>query len=64
MKVPELRELNSAELAAKVATMEKDLFMLKFKHGIRQLDNTAKLSSLKKDIARVKTVIMQQKHNG
>lgn len=63
MKISELRELNSAELCVKVASMEKDLFMLKFQHGIRQLDNTAKLASLKKDIARVKTVIMQTKHN-
>lgn len=61
MKISELKSLSEHELISKVASMEKDLFMLKFQHGIRQLENTAKLSLLKKDIAKVNTVISQLK---
>lgn len=57
MKTSELNELSHSELVSKVAAMEKDLFKLKFQHGIRQLENTAKLPLLKQDIARVKTLI-------
>lgn len=60
MKISELRELSQGELVFKVEVMEKDLFKLKFQHGIRQLENTAKLPLLKQDIARVKTVISQK----
>jgi len=64
MKIAELHELSQGELALKVEALEKDLFKLKFQHGIRQLENTARLPLLKKDIARVKTVISQKRHNG
>lgn len=64
MKIAELHELSQGELALKVEALEKDLFKLKFQHGIRQLENTARLPMLKKDIARVKTVISQKQHNG
>jgi large subunit ribosomal protein L29 len=63
MKISELRELSQGELVFKVVVMEKDLFKLKFQHGIRQLENTAKLPLLKQDIARVKTVISQKSKN-
>jgi large subunit ribosomal protein L29 len=43
--------------------MREDLFKLRFKHGIRRLENPAKLSQLKKDIARVQTVIAEIKQN-
>lgn len=63
MKISELREMSQGELAAKVVAMEKELFKLKFQHGIRQLENTSKLSLLKKDIARVNTVLNQKQKN-
>lgn len=61
MKISEIKELNEGEIASKVVAMEKELFKLKFQHGIRQLDNTAKLSMIKKDIARLKTIARQKK---
>lgn len=63
MKIAELHELSTGELSSKVEAMEKELFKIKFQHGIRQLENTARLPLLKKDIARVKTVINQKKNN-
>lgn len=64
MKIAEFHELTTGELLSKIEAMEKDLFKLKFQHGIRQLENTARLPLLKKDIARVKTVIRQKRING
>ena len=63
MKTAELHELTQGELEAKAVALEKDLFKLKFQHGIRQLENTAKLSMLKKDIARVNTVLTMKQKN-
>ena len=60
MKTSELNELSHDELVSKVAAMKNDLFKLKFQHGIRQLENTARLPLLKQDIARVKTLISQK----
>ncbi len=60
MKIAELTELSDVELEMKVVSIEKDLFKLKFQHGIRQLEDTSRLSLLKRDIARVKTVIRQK----
>lgn len=60
MKIIELQELSKEELELKVVAIENDLFKLKFQHGIRQLENTSKLTSLKRDIAKVKTVISQK----
>lgn len=57
MKYSELVELDKAELVAKVESLEKDLFKLKFQHSIRQIEDTSKISLLKKDIARVNTAI-------
>jgi len=60
MKISEIKEMTNAEIVMKVESVEKELFKLKFQHGIRQLDNTAKLSMLKKDIARLKTIAQQK----
>ncbi|MCK5322638.1 MAG: 50S ribosomal protein L29 [Desulfobulbaceae bacterium] len=57
MKAKELRGLSDEELAKKERDMAEDRFKLKFQHGIRQLDDTAKLGQLRKDMARVKTII-------
>lgn len=60
MKGKDLREMTSEELTAKESTLRETLFKLSFQHGVRQLENTGKLRKLRKDIARVKTV-MQEK---
>lgn len=57
MKNSELNELNKNELKSKVISLENELFKLKFQHSIRQIENTAKISLLKKDIARANTLI-------
>ena len=56
MKASELRELSLEDLAVKEKDLAEELFKLNFQHGIRPLENPAKLRQLKKDIARVKTV--------
>jgi len=56
MKASELRELSIDDLMAKENDFAEELFKLRFQHGIRPLENTAKLRQLKKDIARVKTL--------
>jgi large subunit ribosomal protein L29 len=56
MKASELRELSVADLIAKEKDLSEEIFKLKFQHGIRPLENTARLGLLKKDIARVKTL--------
>ena len=60
MKTSELREMSLEELAKKENELREERFRLKFKHGIRQLENPAILSSLRKDIARIKTIIVEK----
>jgi large subunit ribosomal protein L29 len=56
MKANELREKNMAELTQE---LQNELFKLRFQHATNQLDNPIKLKNVKKDIARVKTVIRE-----
>ena len=60
MKATEIRSLSSEELNAKLADLKKDLFMLRMQHATNQLDNPLKLADVKKDIARIKTVIREK----
>ena len=50
-----LREMSAEELAAKERDMREDYFKLKFQHGVGQLENTGRLSQIRRDIARVIT---------
>ena len=63
MKAKELRELSAAELEAKLADLKKDLFFLRMQHATNQLDNPLKINLVKKDIARIKTVIREKSAN-
>ena len=63
MKANEVREMTREELEEKLLSLKKDLFMLRMQHATNQLDNPMKINTIKKDIARVKT-IMKQKENG
>lgn len=56
MKANELREMSAAELTTKLAELKAELFNLRFQHAINQLDNPGRIATVKKDIARVKTV--------
>ena len=60
MKVKELRAMEVAELEAKVSELKKDLFFLRMQHATNQLDNPVKIAEVKRDIARVKTIIREQ----
>ena len=59
MKASEIRELTADELNSKLADLKAELFNLRFQHAINQLDNPMRISAVKKDIARVKTVIRE-----
>ena len=59
MKISELRDLSTGELDAKLNDLKKDLFNLRMQHATNQLDNPIRISDVKKDIARVKTLIRE-----
>ena len=56
MKAKEIRNLSTDEL-------KKDLFMLRMQHATNQLDNPMRLNAVKKDIARIKTIIREKQTN-
>lgn len=60
MKASEIRELNASELEKKLADLKKELFNLRFQHAINQLDNPHKIDDVKKDIARVMTILHEK----
>ena len=53
--------MTEEELMAKELDLREDYFKIKFQHGVGQLDNTGRLSQVRKDIARVKTYRNQKK---
>ncbi|HAG13895.1 MAG TPA: 50S ribosomal protein L29 [Ruminococcus sp.] len=55
MKASEIREMSYEEMAAQLQTLKEELFNLRFQLAANQLENTARLKAVKKDIARVKT---------
>ena len=57
MKASEIRKLSPSELDAKLLELKDELFKLRFQQAINQLDNPMRIKAVKKDIARVKTVI-------
>ena len=60
MKANELRDKSTAELEAQLTALKKDLFFLRMQHATNQLDNPIKIQSVKKDIARVKTILRER----
>ena len=61
MKARELRELSEEELQSKEEELKDQLFKLKFQQAIGQLENPMKLKNIKKDIARIKTILREKK---
>lgn len=57
MKANELKNLSPAELDAKLVELKDELFKLRFQQAINQLENPMRIRAVKKDIARVKTVL-------
>ena len=63
MKAKEIRNLSVEELNKKLEDLKKDLFMLRMQHATNQLDNPMRLNAVKKDIARIKTIIREKQTN-
>ena len=63
MKAKELKNLSVEELTNKLDELKKDLFMLRMQHATNQLDNPMQIGAVKKDIARVKTIIREKETN-
>ena len=59
-EIKEIRGLSVEKLEAKLQELKKDLFMLRMQHATNQLDNPMQISAVKKDIARVKTIIREK----
>ena len=59
MKANKIRKMSAAELDAKLVELKKNLFMLRMQHATNQLDNPLQIAVVKKDIARIKTIIRE-----
>ncbi len=60
MKAKEIHDMTNEELDAKLVSLKEELFNLRFRHATGQLENPNVLNTVKKDIARVKTVIRER----
>ncbi len=60
MKVAEVRELGVDELERRVVETRRELFNLRFQHATGQLENTGQLKQVRKNIARILTVLNQK----
>ena len=60
MKAAELKNMTAEELNAKLKELKGELFNLRFQHAINQLENPHKIADVKRDIARVMTVLNQK----
>jgi large subunit ribosomal protein L29 len=63
MKAKELKELTKEELIKKKKDFKEELFNLRFQHSTGQLENHARIAILRKDIARVETIIRHKQLN-
>lgn len=63
MRAQEIREKTSEELAKELKDLQKELFHLRFQLAINQLDNPTRIRVVKKDIARVKTIMREKELN-
>lgn len=61
MKANELRELDEDELIRKKAELKDQLFKLRFQHELGQLENAAKLQTVRKDIAKIETLLTEMR---
>ena len=60
MKAKELRDMTGDELNAKLKELKNELFNLRFQHAINQLDNPHEIVDVKRDIARVMTILQEK----
>lgn len=64
MKANEVRKMSTSQLEGKLVELKKDLFQLRLQHATNQLENPIRINEVKKDIARVKTIIREQQLAG
>ena len=62
-EIKEIRGLSVEKLEEKLQDLKKDLFMLRMQHATNQLDNPMRIAAVKKDIARIKTIIREKETN-
>ena len=62
MKANEIRSLSVEELETRLTDLKKDLFMLRMQHATNHLDNPVRISAVRRDIARVKTVLREKQN--
>ena len=62
-EIKDIRGLSVDKLEAKLQELKKDLFMLRMQHATNQLDNPMQIAAVKKDIARIKTIIREKETN-
>ena len=60
MKASEVRAMSVAELNTKLDALKKDLFMLRMQHATQQLGNTSQIGKVRRDIARVRTILREK----
>ncbi|MEI7811427.1 MAG: 50S ribosomal protein L29 [Ignavibacteria bacterium] len=60
MKIREIKELQTTDIIKRIGEEEKNLLDLRFSHALKQLTNTAKLNTIKKDVAKMKTIVRQK----
>lgn len=59
MKASQIRDMSNGELETKLTELKSELFNLRFQHATNQLDNPMKLVEVKRDIARIKTILTE-----
>ena len=62
-EIQEIRGMSVEDLNKKLDDLKKDLFMLRMQHATNQLDNPMQIAAVKKDIARIKTIIREKETN-
>ena len=62
-EIKEIRGLSVEDLQVKLNDLKKDLFMLRMQHATNQLDNPMRIAAVRKDIARIKTIIREKETN-
>lgn len=60
MKINDIRKMSADELQKELVALKEELFKLRFQNATNQLENPKQIESVKKDIARVKTIIREQ----
>jgi len=60
MKINEIRDLSAQEIVDKIQDLKEELFNLRFQNAMNQLDNPMRIAAVKKDIAKLKTVLKEQ----